>query len=254
MYTGIDRRMSRMFAPDGRTLILAFDHGNWGANTAGMANPARTLEDAIAAGADAVLTTSGQAMEFGHILSRVGIAINMDDYVDDPTPLVEQAVSIGADMGKIIAYTGPKGDPASVRKAQRLSAICRKHDLPLMIEPIPGSFDAADQHTLENIGIAGRIAAEIGADLVKLQYRGPSDAYKQAIDPIFRPTIVLGGANRGNPRAVLQDVFDALQAGAVGIAIGRNIWTHETPAKMVAALGILIHGAGTIADAENELR
>ena len=50
MFTGIDRRMSRFFAKDGKTLCLAFDHGNWGANTDGMANPAKTLKEAVSAG------------------------------------------------------------------------------------------------------------------------------------------------------------------------------------------------------------
>ncbi|MGI8483146.1 MAG: class I fructose-bisphosphate aldolase [Thermomicrobiales bacterium] len=245
--------MSRMFAADGKTVTLAFDHGNWGANTGGMANPAQTLQDAVAAGADAVLTTIGQALEFGRFIKTIGIAINMDDFVGDPTPLVDQALAMGVDMGKVIAYTGPEGDAVTIRKAHLLSAICRQRSFPLMIEPIPGGFDKPEQHTAENIGIAGRTAAEIGADLVKLQYCGPQETYASVLRPIFRPTIMLGGANRGDIRAVLQDVYDGMQAGAVGIAIGRNIWAHETPAKVVAAMGTIIHGSGSVDEAMKEL-
>jgi DhnA family fructose-bisphosphate aldolase class Ia len=253
MFSGIDRRMARIFGADGKTVMLAFDHGNWGANTAGMADPGKTLKDAVAAGADAVLTTVGQAMQFGDIIKTIGIAINMDDFVGDPVPLVDQAIAIGADMGKVIAYTGSEGDPLTIRKAHLLSAICRQRNLPLMIEPIPGGFDKPEQHTAENIGIAGRTAAEIGADLVKLQYSGPRETYEAVLRPIFRPTIMLGGANRGDIRAVLGDVYAGMQAGAIGIAIGRNIWAHETPAKVVAAMGVIVHGAGSVDDAMKEL-
>lgn len=253
MFSGIDRRMARIFGTDGKTVMLAFDHGNWGANTTGMATPAKTLTEAVAAGADAVLTTIGQAIEFGEIIKSIGIAINMDDFVGDPTPLVDQALAIGADMGKVIAYTGSEGDPVTIRKAHLLSAICRQRSLPLMIEPIPGGFDKPAQHTAENVGIAGRMAAEIGADVVKLQYSAPGESYESVLRPIFRPTIMLGGADRGDIRAVIQDVYDGMQAGAVGIAMGRNIWGHNTPAKVVAAMGILVHGGGTVEDAMKEL-
>lgn len=253
MFTGIDRRMSRMFASDGKSLCLAFDHGNVGMNYAGMATPAKTLREAVAAGADAILTTIGQALEFGDIIKNVGLAINMDDFVLDPTPIVDQALAIGADMGKVICYTGPKGDDVTVRKAHLLSAICRQRSLPLMIEPIPGSFEMKDQHTPENIGIAGRMAAEIGADVVKMQYSGSQETFQPMVDGIFRPVIVLGGPNRGDIRGVLSDVHGAIACGAVGIAMGRNIWAHETPAKVISAMNVIIHGGGTVDEAMREL-
>lgn len=242
-----------MFAADGKSLILAFDHGNVGFNKDGMATPAKTLKEAIGAGADAILTTTAQALEFGDILKTVGLAVNMDDFFGDPAPLVDQAVNLGADMGKIICYTGPEGDDTTIRKAQLLSAICRSKGLPLMIEPIPGSFENKAQHTPENIGIAGRIAAEIGADIVKMQYTGDRKSFQGAITGIFRPIIVLGGPNRGNIRAVLEDVHGAIAEGAVGIAIGRNIWAHPTPAKVISAMGVIIHGGGTVDEAMKEL-
>ena len=142
MFTGIDRRMSRMFAKDGKSLTLAFDHGNVGFNKDGMAVPGRPSNEAIAAGADAILTTTAQALAFGDTLKHVGLAVNMDEFYGDPTPLVKQAMFLGADMGKIICYTGPgrRARRASARPST-LSAICRLHGLPLMIEPIPGSFE-----------------------------------------------------------------------------------------------------------------
>ncbi len=253
MFTGIDRRSSRMFAQDGKSLTLAFDHGNWGANTQGMADPAKTLREAVAAGIDAVLTTVGQAMNFGDIISRVGLAINMDDLVGDPAYAVDQAMAIGADMGKVIAYPGSETDAHSVQKTHRLSALCRAKNFPLMIEPIPHSFESKEHHTEEKIGMAARQAAEVGADLLKIQYSGDVESFRRVLAPLFRPVIVLGGPNRGDIRAVLTDVHGAMSCGAVGIAIGRNIWAHETPAKVIAAMAILIHGGGTVDEAMREL-
>lgn len=253
MYTGIDRRMGRFFAADGKSLCLAFDHGIVGMNTDGMATPEKTLRECIAAGADAILTTVGQALAFGKILNPVGLALNMDDYYGDPQHIVDQALAVGADFGKVIMYTGPEGNPETIHKAHMLSAICRERSVPLMIEPIPGSFENKAQHTPVNIGVAGRMAAELGADIVKLQYSGDVESFREIMAPIYKPVIVLGGPNRGDIKAVLTDVHGAMACGAVGIAMGRNIWAHPTPAKVIAAMNVIIHGNGTVDEALKEL-
>jgi DhnA family fructose-bisphosphate aldolase class Ia len=252
-FTGIDRRMSRLFAKDGRSLVLAFDHGRWGANHAGMADPAKTLSEAVSAGADAVLTTIGQALNFGKIISGVGLVINMDDVLGDPTPAVVQARDLGADMGKIMSFPYFAEQPESVDRAARMSAICRNHHFPLMIETVPGGFEGKEHHTPEKIGMAARQGAEMGADLLKLQYSGSVESFRGVLAPLFVPAIVLGGAPRERVRDVLGDVHDAMTAGAVGIAIGRNIWAHPTPAKMVAAMASIIHGGTDVEAALKEL-
>jgi len=254
VFTGINRRMSRFFAKDGKSLCLAFDHGIVGMNTDGMATPGKTLTECVAAGADAILTTVAQSLEFGHILKHVGVAINLDHYYGDPSPLVRQAMAIGADFGKVICYTGPEGDEQTLHKAYHLSAICRENNLPLMIEPIPGDFENKAQHTPINIGSGGRQAAELGADVVKLQYSGDTESFQKIMDAIFKPVIVLGGPNRGDIRGVLSDVHGAMSCGAVGIAIGRNIWAHSTPAKVISAMNVIIHGNGTVDEAMREIK
>jgi DhnA family fructose-bisphosphate aldolase class Ia len=253
MHTGIERRMARLFAADGRSLILAFDHGGWGANYAGMADPAHTLADAVAAGADAVLTTVGQALRFGKSIDRIGLVINLDIVVGDPTYAVKQALSVGADMGKVISYPWSLEDPDSVARAARLSAICRAYHLPLMIEPIPVSFEHTAEHTPEKIGQAARQGAEIGADLLKIQYTGDVASFRKVLAPLFVPAVVLGGPSQESIHDVLANVHGAMEAGAVGIAIGRNIWAHPTPAKVIAAMATIVHGNGTLQQAMREL-
>ncbi len=250
-FTGIDRRMSRLFATDGRSLVLAFDHGRWGANHAGMADPVKTLTEAVSAGADAVLTTVGQALRFGKIIRDIGLVINLDDVLGDPTSAVIQARDLGADMGKIMSFPHFADQPESVDRAARMSAICRNHHVPLMIETVPGGFDGQEHHTPEKIGAAARQGAEMGADLLKIQYSGSLESFRDVLAPLFVPAIVLGGAPRASVRGVLADVHDAMAAGAVGIAIGRNIWAHPTPAKMIAAMASIIHGG---ADVETALK
>jgi DhnA family fructose-bisphosphate aldolase class Ia len=89
---------------------------------------------------------------------------------------------------------------------------------------------------------------------VKLQYSGDTESFAKIMAPIYKPVIVLGGPNRGDIRAVLTDVHGAMACGAVGIAMGRNIWAHPTPAKVIAAMNVIIHGNGTVEEAMRELQ
>ena len=72
---GLERRTARIFGSDGKSVVLAFDHGMGGARHAGMKNPGQTLRDCIAAGSDAVLITPGLARQYGDDLTGVGVVM-----------------------------------------------------------------------------------------------------------------------------------------------------------------------------------
>ncbi len=122
-----------------------------------------------------------------------------------------------------------------------------------MIEPIPGSFENKAQHTPVNIGEAGRISAEIGADVVKMQYTGDRESFQEATPASSSRSSCSAAPTAAISDAVLTDVHGAIAEGAVGIAIGRNIWAHKTPAKVIAAMNVIIHGGGSVDDAMKEL-
>ncbi len=79
-----NRRASRIYASDGRSLIVAFDHGAGGANFAGMADQAKTIREVTAAGADAILTTVGVARNHAALIERLGLVLSLDGLIDDP--------------------------------------------------------------------------------------------------------------------------------------------------------------------------
>jgi class I fructose-bisphosphate aldolase len=250
---GSPRRTARITAEDGRSLIVAFDHGIGGANYAGMASPGRTLDDVISAGADAVLTTIGMAEAFGSKLNRVGLILNLDLATGNEEAAVRAVMAVGAEMGKFIMTPSNPAVPDSIGHAQHLAAVCHEWGLPLMVEPIPVSFSATEFHTPEKIGQAARIACEIGADIVKMQFTGDAASFQEVMAALYRPVVILGGPERSDDRGVLQGIHDAMNAGAIGVAIGRNIWNRERPAHMVAALGAIIHGGASVESAMREL-
>jgi DhnA family fructose-bisphosphate aldolase class Ia len=252
--TGSSRRASRIAAADGRSLIVAMDHGMGGANYGGMSSPGKTLEEVIAAGADAILTTPGIADTYASRLQRVGLILTLDLATGHEESAVREALAVGADMGKFILTPWNPQIPDSIARTRHLAAVCHSYGLPLMVEPIPVSFTNTDAHTPEKIGQAARIACEVGADVVKMQYTGDPDSFRSALAPLFRPVVILGGPERGDDYGLLQAIREAVDAGAIGIAIGRNIWNRERPGDMVAAFNAIIHGGASADEAMRNLR
>ena len=238
---GLARRTSRISATDGRTVILAFDHGFGGARHAGMQYPGTTLSECIVAGSDAVLTTPGLARQYGDTLTGVGLVLTLDLATGHEETAIREAVLLGAEMGKFIFTPWNPRSPDSLAQTRHMISVAHDAGLPMMVEPIPVSFEDTSAHTPENIGKAAKMACELDSDIVKMQFSGDVDSFQEIMSTLYRPVVILGGPGRNDERAVLQDIRHAMDAGAIGTTIGRNIWEHQRPAHMVAALAAIVH-------------
>jgi DhnA family fructose-bisphosphate aldolase class Ia len=250
---GLQRRTARILADDGRTVVLAFDHGLGGARHAGMQYPGPTLNECIIAGADAVLTTPGLARTYGDVLTGVGVVLTLDLAAGYDETAVREAVLLGAEMGKFIFTPWSTEVPDSLARTRHLIAVAHDAGLPMMIEPIPVSFDETSAHTPDNIGKAAKMTCELDADIVKMQYTGDAESFREIMSTLYRPVVILGGPGRNNERGVLQDIRHAMDAGAIGTTIGRNIWEHAQPARMVAALAAIVHEDASVDVAMRQL-
>lgn len=250
---GLERRTARISAADGRTVVLAFDHGIGGARHAGMRNPGETLSECIIAGADAVLTTPGLARRHGDMLTGIGVVLTLDLAAGYEENAVREAVLLGAEMGKFIFTPWSSAVPDSLARTRNIISVAHDAGLPMMIEPIPVSFEESSAHTPENIGKGAKIACEIDSDIVKMQYTGDPDSFQEIMSTLYRPVVILGGPGRNNVRGVLQDIRHAMDAGAIGTTIGRNIWEHESPSRVVAALAAIVHEDASVEVAARQL-
>jgi DhnA family fructose-bisphosphate aldolase class Ia len=236
------RRLRRIFGSDDKTVIVAMDHGNYlDRPMAGVDDPAKVIRECLAAGADAVLTTFGSAMRCGDALGRGGLILTVNDDAPITERAVESAVRLGVDALKVILspFTGDKRNQAN---CERLGFDCAAWGLPYLIETIPGTFAAGlEMRTPEKIAAAARIGAECGADFIKTFYTGSTESFKVVLDNATLPVIVLGGEKTANVRDMLSQIHEAMSAGASGVAVGRNIWGYESPARMTAAIVAIVH-------------
>jgi len=244
------RRMRRIFGNDDKTVIVAMDHGNYlDKPMLGLDDPDKIIRETLAAGADAILTTFGTAMRASDALGRGGLILTVNDNPPALEQAVESALRLGADALKVILspFANQRDNQAN---CERLGLECAAWGLPYLIETIPGTFSAgADMRTAEKIAAGARIGAECGADFIKTFYTGDPNSFQTVLKNASLPVVVLGGERAPDERAVLAQIHEAMQAGASGVAVGRNIWGHPSPARMTAAIAEIVHGGATVEQA-----
>lgn len=255
-------RMGRIFGEDGRTVILALDHASFMGPIAGLEDPGAVLQAASSTGIDAVLTTFGIAKAFASSLGRMGLILRMDGGATmrnvNPGNLrrlfsVEDAIRLGADAVACMGMIGYEEETASLQVLSELTAQAGKWEMPVMAEMLIKSQGEGDLMA-EEVSFATRIGAELGADFIKTLYAPPIEQYRSAMLACYCPVVILGGSKTDDEADILEPVADALEAGAQGVAIGRNVWQHRDPQAMCRALSSLVHGRATVAQALKEIR
>ncbi len=248
------RRLNRILAADGKALIVAMDHGAI-QGPRGLERPGEVIRQVAAGGADAILTSYGVARVFSKELARLGLIIRTDGGASTIGPdvsagaplfMVEDAVRLGADG--VVANAGPghRDEVQHMTWLSELASDCDQWGVVLVAEMVPGGFDSGPEfRTLETHKLAARFGSEYGADLLKTPY---CDHFEEVVRSCFTPIVVPGGSKMSEEQLITM-VFNAIQAGAVGCAVGRNVWGAADPTKMTAALAAVIHGGASVAEA-----
>lgn len=260
MRTNKERRMKRIFQKDGKSLVVAMDHGSIMGPIKGIEKPEETIRKVLKGGCDAIMTTFGIANKFSSVLSEKGLILRVDGGI---TRLglargglsllysVEDALRIGADAVISMAMIGSETENKNLSYLARLSSECEKWRMPLLAEALPPS--EPKEKITENIKLAVRVASEFGADFIKAPYSGTPDSFKTITHSCFVPILILGGPQMGTTEEVLTTVREAVDAGAAGVCMGRNIWQHEDPAKITSAIRMIIHENASVEDTVKSL-
>ncbi len=249
MHPGKQIRLNRIFRRDGRSVVVAMDHGLPGVTPlAGLQDPATLLAQVEAGGADAILTTPGIAGHFSPQIGRLGLILRLDGAATmlgngsgamRLIATVEDALALGADAVAVMGFCGTEDEANSLEILGHVAGECRRLGMPLLAEMLPLGYGASP--SLTQLVQAARIGAEMGADIIKLPYLGPTQGYQSVIDTCFVPVLVLGGGAK-DEASVLEDIRQAMSAGAAGVAIGRNVWTQTDATSITQTIVRTVHG------------
>jgi DhnA family fructose-bisphosphate aldolase class Ia len=235
---------------DGRTLLVALDHAAYMGAGPPQGEPMRAIADGRP---DGILATWEVARANAGTFADSGLILRVDGGTSElgerPTSdtsgllyRAEEAMRVGADAVVILVFPGAPDEERSLQRLARLSAECELLGLPVMAEAIPGGWAQAVPWTIDNVAKAARLSAELGADIVKTVCAGPTAEFAAVVEACPVPVVALGGAKMSSEDDVVATASGVVQAGAAGIAFGRNVWGSPDPAKLLTRLHEAVHG------------
>jgi DhnA family fructose-bisphosphate aldolase class Ia len=258
MNPGKHIRMKSIFRPDdGRSVIVAIDHGGIAGPVPGIVKPAPLMRSCVLGGADAVLTTRGflkaSIEEWSPSMALIlrltgGFTVLGGRFEEEQISSPETALRYGAAAAAVTVKFGHPREGEFIRQASLVADACEQWNLPLMIEAMAKGKDLKSTDP-EGVKLAARAAQEIGADIVKSYYTGDAESFRSVVEGCPAPVVILGGEKTENLSQLFTEVYDSLQAGGAGIAIGRNIWQHANPQAVVEAMVGLVHDGWTVKQA-----
>jgi len=249
---GRTRRLSRLFGKKERTLIIPMEMD---CPLEDFSKVARTVIDG---GANAIMTTLGQAKRFSKELADIPIVLTINYKMSDQSYALESVREAAcADASAVkIQFFGPL-NLMPLLEIQKVELQCEDYGVPLLLEPIPMTATLDDKGEKltdpEAVRDAVNKAVFLGADIVKTTYTGNAKSFTIVTKESPIPVIIAGGPRRDSDRETLQMIKGAVDGGASGGAIGRNITTHKNPMKMTKAVAKIFHDGASVEDALKEL-
>jgi putative autoinducer-2 (AI-2) aldolase len=240
---GMKNRLARIFPPaSGRTVMLAIDHGYFQGPTTGLERVDLNIVP-IAQHADALMLTRGilrstiPATHRGGIVMRAsgGPSILKDLSNERIAVDMEDAARMNVHAVAVQVFVGGEHETQSIENMTRLVDAGYRYGIPVLGVTAVGKELTRDARYL---GLATRICAELGAQVVKTYYVGEGFERVTAGCPV---PIVMAGGKKLPELEALEMAYRAVQEGAAGVDMGRNIFQSESPTAMIQAVANVVH-------------
>ena len=245
---GMKNRLAQLIQADGRCLFLPVDHGYFQGPVSKLENPGKTLEPLLPY-TDAIFVTRGvlrssvEPDKAKPIILRVsgGTSVAGKELAHEGiTTSMEEAIRLNVCAVGISIFVGTDYEHDSLLNLARLVDEGERYGIPVMAVTAVGR--ELKKRDARYLAMACRIAAELGARVVKTYY---CEKFEKVIQGCPVPIVIAGGPKVDTEYEVLQFVYDGIQKGAIGVNLGRNIWQDEHPVAMIKAIRAIIHENAT---------
>jgi putative autoinducer-2 (AI-2) aldolase len=240
---GMKNRLARIFRPQtGRTVMLAFDHGYFQGPTTGLERidlqiaPLAPLADALMLTRGALRTSIPPTHRGGIVMRATGGPSILKELSNERIALdLEDAMRMNVDAVAVQVFVGGDYETQSVENMTKLVDAGYRLGIPVLGVTAVGKELTRDARYL---GLATRICAELGAQIVKTYYA--EDGFERVTAGCPVPVVLAGGKKQPELDALTM-AYRAVQEGAAGVDMGRNIFQSETPAAMLHAVAKVVH-------------
>jgi putative autoinducer-2 (AI-2) aldolase len=255
MEWGMKNRLNQLIQPDGKALFLPIDHGYFQGPTHKLEKPGETIKPLVQY-ADAIMLTRGvlrncinPAIPKPVILRVSGAAtvVGEDLANENIVTSVREIIRLNAMAASMSVFVGSKYEHQSLSNLAKLVDDCEDYGIPVMAVTAVGK--ELEKRTARYLALCCRVAAEIGARVVKTYYC--KDNFEKVVDGCPVPVVIAGGPKVDTQREVFDFVYDGIQKGAIGVNLGRNIWQTEYPVATIRAIRAIIHDNYTPEEAQS---
>ena len=251
---GMKNRLSRIIKPEtGRTVMLAVDHGYFMGPTHKLEEPRKTIEPLLAY-SDAIMCTRGVVRTSIDPKANVPIVLRVSGGAsiigetltnEAITTSIEDAIRLNVAAVALSIFVGSAHEYQTLTNLGRLVNQGEAHGIPVLAVTAVGK--ELEKRDARYLGLACRVAAELGAHFVKTYY---CEDFGKVVKGCPVPLVVAGGPKLETELDAFELAHEAIQEGAVGVDMGRNIWQSEHPVPMIKAIREIVHKEATVREAQ----
>ena len=240
---GMKNRMSRIIQKDGHVVMLAVDHGYFMGPTTGLERLDEMVKPLLPY-ADVLMPTRGGLRNYIPPDTNIPICLrvsggtsilNKTNLLHEGTAVsIQDAISLNV---AAVAYSILVGQPFERDTLLGMTEYideANKFGIPVLAVTAVGKGLGKDARYLS---LASRMAAELGASIVKTYF---CEDFEKVVDTCPVPIVIAGGKKQPEKDA-LKMAYDAIQAGAIGVDMGRNIFQSSDPVAMIQAVNSVVH-------------
>ena len=244
---GFSGNLMDTFLKDGKGIILAYDQGLEHGPSTDFDNrnvdPAFIIDLSSRGGFTGLALQKGVAERYYDGKVPLIVKVNGKSNLVKGEPLsrqtcsVEYAVSLGAKAVGYTIYLGSQHEAEMFAEFGRIQEEAHEKGIAAISWVYPRGAAITNDTAKEVVAYAARAALELGADAAKIKYTGDTQSFSWAVRSAGRTRVFMsGGPKAPTNEAFLSQVRGAVDAGATGVAVGRNVWQHAEPLKMADLL------------------
>ena len=244
----------------GRTFVVPMDHGISIGPVPGLYDMRQTVRQMAGTGVSGIVVHKGLVRTVTPCLRRspdITLIVHLcasTSQAPDPNEkqlvcTVQEALALGADAVSVHVNIGADTEGQMLRDFAEVAERCHSLRVPLLAMVYARGPKLKVQFSEAFNTHCARVADEIGADLVKVQYTGSRDSFARVVKSVSIPVVIAGGPRMTSDEEVLQMVWDSLAAGGAGVSIGRNVFGASNVRGMCRAMAQIVHEDASVGQA-----